>query len=322
MRKSDTLVFLEAIEPLRQDPALYAHAIRAWKAINEAGTQPQPLQQPQQSNPTQSGIRFKVNGSSPSSNDTDTASSGDDASGEVSPEGAYKNGAVESKDNMALSVAAETFPATRPSNEFYSEIKRLEGFKPNPYPDAGKHAIGYGSQTYYRRPGVKDGTQVTEKDPPVTEAEAFQMLLGYEAARIQPELDKVTVPMTQKMVDALASFCYNAGNIYNQILAPLNRKDYVGAMNALRTAATTSQGKRLQVLVNRRQQEAKLFAMIPKPVEKAPEPKEPTAVAQATPATPGATPGAAPAPTQPAGGAAPTPGAAPATDPNQQAQQT
>lgn len=92
------------------------------------------------------------------------------------------------------------------SKEGLNHLKKLEGFRNNPYLDtAGVATIGYGF-TYY-----PCGTKVTLEDSPITLRDAEnilqQVLEDFEGCVDE----KVTSTLNQNQYDALVSFCYNVG---------------------------------------------------------------------------------------------------------------
>ena len=85
-------------------------------------------------------------------------------------------------------------------------IKKFEGFNSKPYLcPAGKWTIGYGA-TFYA-----DGKAVTQRDKPITEAEATVLLialLGQFAAKLKPLIKQ---NLNDNQFSALVSFAYNVG---------------------------------------------------------------------------------------------------------------
>jgi lysozyme len=92
------------------------------------------------------------------------------------------------------------------SEEGIKHLKKVEGFRNNPYLDSADVAtIGYGF-TYYPCGGR---VKMTDKAITLKEAEAIlkQLVESYEEY-----VDKVvTCDLTQNQFDALVSFCYNVG---------------------------------------------------------------------------------------------------------------
>ena len=139
-------------------------------------------------------------------------------------------------------------------------IRRFEGFRAKPYRcPAGVPTIGYGSTRY------ADGAHVNLTDPPITEAQADDIMrdtLGeYERA-----IDRyVSVSLNQNEFDALVDFAYNAGakNLLNStLLKKLNAGDRKGAAQQFERWVYAD-GKILGGLVDRRLAERVLFEMLP-----------------------------------------------------------
>ena len=135
-------------------------------------------------------------------------------------------------------------------------IKQCEGFRAEPYLcPAGVPTIGYGSTRY------ADGRKVTLDDPPITEAEAQEIMKAtlqqYEAAVTR----YVTVPLNQNQFDALVDFAYNAGaqNLRTStLLKLLNQGEYAAAADQF-GKWVYGDGKKLNGLVKRRELEEDLF---------------------------------------------------------------
>jgi lysozyme len=139
-------------------------------------------------------------------------------------------------------------------------IRRFEGFRSKAYRcPAGVWTIGYGSTRY------ADGTRVHQSDPPITEAQADDIMrqtLGeYERA-----VDRyVSVFVNQNEFDALVDFAYNAGakNLLNStLLKKLNAGDRKGAAKEFERWVYAD-GQILGGLVRRRMAERVLFETLP-----------------------------------------------------------
>lgn len=136
-------------------------------------------------------------------------------------------------------------------------IKRFESFKSKAYIDpVGVWTIGYGTTK-----GVKKGMKITRQ-------QAEQMLMEHLDEEVIPAIEKyVKVPLTQPMVDALASFIYNVGvgNFKKStLLKVLNRGNYKAAQAQFGRwvyGRDRRTGKRIKFkgLVRRRKAEADLF---------------------------------------------------------------
>ena len=136
-------------------------------------------------------------------------------------------------------------------------IKECESFRAKPYRcPAGVPTIGYGSTRY------ADGRAVSLNDPPITEAEAQEIMKAtlqqYEAAVNR----YVTVPLNQNQFDALVDFAYNAGaqNLRTStLLKLLNQGDYAAAADQF-SKWVYGGGEKLPGLVKRREIEKELFS--------------------------------------------------------------
>ena len=132
-------------------------------------------------------------------------------------------------------------------------IKKYEGCYLKAYKcPAGVWTIGYGHTN-----GVKSGMVIT-KDQAVTYLK--NDLITYERA----VNSYVKVPLTQNQFDALVSFSFNCGTAalkHSTLLKKLNSGYYDGAANEF-TKWNKSNGKVLNGLVRRRQEEKELFLKI------------------------------------------------------------
>jgi GH24 family phage-related lysozyme (muramidase) len=139
-------------------------------------------------------------------------------------------------------------------------IRRFEGFRSKAYRcPAGVWTIGYGSTRY------ADGTRVHQSDPPITEAQADEIMratLGeYESAVNR----YVSVFINQNERDSLIDFAYNAGakNLLNStLLKKLNAGDRKGAAKEFERWVYAD-GQILGGLVRRRMAERVLFETLP-----------------------------------------------------------
>jgi len=146
---------------------------------------------------------------------------------------------------------------TKVSKNGLELIKKYEGFRANPYKcPAGVPTIGYGA-TYY-----PDGKRVKMTDPPVTEKQATEMLksmlLGFEKAVDTYCIDTIN----QNQFDALVSFAYNVGTnaLKNStLLKKLNVNANDPTIKDEFMKWVKAGGRKLQGLVNRRTEEAKLY---------------------------------------------------------------
>ncbi len=138
-------------------------------------------------------------------------------------------------------------------------VKKFEGFRFKPYSDVvGVPTIGYGS-TFYA-----DGTRVTLKDPPISEADA-EYLTKLVLNKVATRVDKlVKVSLSTNQFSALVSFTYNLGvGAFSKstLLKVINREELDKAPEQL-MRWTKAGGKVLKGLVRRRQAEADLWLSV------------------------------------------------------------
>ena len=136
-------------------------------------------------------------------------------------------------------------------------IKKWEGFKSKPYLDGGHVAtIGYGS-TYYM-----DGKRVTLNDKPLSELEAYKLMVSVLDRDFVPKIDKmIVVQVGQNMFDAMCSLAYNIGSVAfgkSTLLKKVNSLDFEGAAMEFEKWCKDN-GKVVQGLLNRRREEKALF---------------------------------------------------------------
>ncbi|GIZ16625.1 lysozyme [Capnocytophaga catalasegens] len=136
-------------------------------------------------------------------------------------------------------------------------IRKWEGFRAKPYIDSsGMATIGYGF-TFY-----PNGTKVTMQDKPISQREGIRIfkiiVKNYEKA-----VNKlIKVPISQNQFDALVSLCYNigVGNFQKSALVSLVNKNPNSPEIANEFQKFVfANGKKLQGLVNRRADEARLY---------------------------------------------------------------
>lgn len=138
-------------------------------------------------------------------------------------------------------------------------IKKFEGLGDGnpktsilePYQDqVGVWTIGYGN-TY-----LLDGTRVTKSTKAITQAEAEAMLLKSLATVYEPQVRKdITVQLTQNQYDACVSFCFNLGSM-REVGKAINNGTIT---RDIWLKYVYAKGKKLPVLVARRNKEADLF---------------------------------------------------------------
>lgn len=146
----------------------------------------------------------------------------------------------------------------RASDKCLALIRQFEGFKASPYRcPAGVPTIGFGSTRY------ADGTHVNMTDPPITEAQAEEIMRATLREYEDAVNRYVAVSLNQNEFDALVDFAYNAGaqNLRKStLLAKLNAGDRKGAEMEFERWVF-SNGKVLPGLVRRRFAEKALFGM-------------------------------------------------------------
>ena len=144
-------------------------------------------------------------------------------------------------------------------------IKKYEGFSSKPYVcSAGQWTIGYGTSYY-----VQDGRAVTEKDPPISEGEAFYQLHATCARKCARIIEDFQEMCGRKFNDdeltALYSLLYNIRNANGfcktKCAAAIARGD---SKEAIRQwdwfhAKKNGQSVILPGLVKRRNEEIELF---------------------------------------------------------------
>ena len=107
----------------------------------------------------------------------------------------------------------------------------------------------------------------------MTRKQVFDLFRKDVQAHVDPWIGTIKKPVTQEMIDALASLAFNVGvnsrTLKNAIEA-INRKDYKGASDIIRSGPTRNAATGLVVpgLVTRRNKEADLFLSggLPSPI--------------------------------------------------------
>lgn len=171
------------------------------------------------------------------------------------------------------------------SREGIALIKKWEGCRLKAYKDAvGVLTIGYGHTSAAGDPKVTLGMTITQQE---ADDILVRDLVKYEAA-VQRAL---TRSPTQAQFDACVSLCYNIGQgafASSTLVRRFNAGDISGAADAFRMWNKAG-GNVLQGLVNRREDERKLFLSAPaKPVE--PVPPSPAPISPPIPDAPPAPP--------------------------------
>jgi len=139
-------------------------------------------------------------------------------------------------------------------------VKRIEGFFTKPYDDNGSQpggtwTIGYGS--------IIDpaGQPVTPQTPPMTEAEAEQLLRRDMEAAARSVQRRVNVPLNSAEAASLISWVYNLGEgslRKSTLLIRLNSGDRASVPGEMRKWIQQA-GKPLLGLLRRRWAEAAIF---------------------------------------------------------------
>lgn len=164
------------------------------------------------------------------------------------------------------------------NNEGVALIKRWEGLRTKAYFDGGGVlTIGYGHTSAAGGLKVTVGMNITEK--------AAEDLLKLDLAKFEARVQKfVLVPLNENQFAALVSFDYNTGALdKSTLLKKLNAGDYSAIPNELRKWVNDN-GKKIQGLVNRREDEVKLWNKpTGKVTESVPAPTAPTVPSAPTP---------------------------------------
>jgi lysozyme len=162
------------------------------------------------------------------------------------------------------------------SDDGLKQLIRAEGVRYQVYDDRngqiissydqaiGFPTIGVGHLIY--RPGAVDQRSRFEKylggRQSMTEKQVMDLLREDLPKYEDPVSAKIQKPVTPQMFDALVSLAFNAGpnaRAVKNAIEAINREDYQGASDAIRNGPQTSDGKLLQGLVKRRNEEADWF---------------------------------------------------------------
>lgn len=135
-------------------------------------------------------------------------------------------------------------------------VERCEGFEAKPYKDGGGvWTIGIGSTA------DKNGQPVSGNTPPVTHAEARELLERDMGKALRQVRGSVLLPLNDHQAAALIAFAYNLGD--PRLAAPtLLKKVNGGDLNGAATAFLmycNDNGKKVLGLVRRRWAEAAIF---------------------------------------------------------------
>lgn len=161
---------------------------------------------------------------------------------------------------------------------YIDRLKRFEGYRSLAYPDGGQYSIGY-------------GTRASSPYERISQDEAHQRLMS-EINAAAGHVDRIGADMSPTQRHALIDLTYNAGPAWTRgsIGQAVRAGDWDKAAELIGRYKTTSNGRPLPGLVNRRGWEASGLRAAGAPAS------APPATAAATPA-----PAAAPATAAPAG---------------------
>lgn len=165
------------------------------------------------------------------------------------------NAIVEQVGQETLAQLLNVHSTMTISEQGYALIKQFEGLRLNAYLDSANVAtIGYGTIKYPNGKSVKMGDTCTKE-----QAEEW---LQNDCEWVVDTIDKhVKVTLTQSQYDALASFIYNVGETQfagSTLLKRLNSGDIQATAEQFGVWVNAG-GKRVQGLVNRREQEKNVF---------------------------------------------------------------
>jgi len=137
-------------------------------------------------------------------------------------------------------------------------IGRFEGFRANMYKvgGVGRWTIGYGHEF--------DDEEIPRYEAGITKVQAQELLHQDVQEAIRKIRRYVTAPLTQYQFDALVSYVYNTGSLYEtHLLRNINRNNFEVAAREMdivvQTNPQTGEREVLPGLVRRRAQEQKLF---------------------------------------------------------------
>lgn len=131
---------------------------------------------------------------------------------------------------------------------------KQETFSATPYPDVNGYAIGYGNHYY------SDGTSVDATDDPISQTDAYNLMLFYLAQNAAAIIPQLTVDISDSQLGALADLRYRCGTITNAVLNLINSGASDAAVAAqIAITCTTSGGQPSQVEVSRASDEASMY---------------------------------------------------------------
>ncbi len=159
---------------------------------------------------------------------------------------------------LTVPVSADNDDSMHISEAGIEIIKYYEGFSPLPYPDANGYAIGYGTHNFPKE--YNNG--ITEEQAYALMMEDVEEMSGW----LNGMCKDIGITLTQNEFDALISMTYNLGvewmnsgySLYNMLRAGIH---YYSDEDIISTFGgyNTSLGEVLEILVQRRLTEAKIF---------------------------------------------------------------
>lgn len=163
------------------------------------------------------------------------------------------------------------------SDEGLRRIRKSEGLFRQVYDDSnGRILFSYEEAVGNPTIGIGHLIKASEREyysqylggrDSMSESQAWELYRQDVQKHIDPWASSVEAPVTQEMIDAMASLAFNAGvnaSSLKKTIAAINEKDYEGAADAIRNGPTTMRlvsGERVVMpgLVRRRQEEADWF---------------------------------------------------------------
>ncbi len=165
---------------------------------------------------------------------------------------AYWSKCIEMFQKIAHKLQEQIMLTLNLSSKGLNLIKKYEGFKPLKHLcPAGIPTIGYG---HVLKKGEEDYKEISKNKA--------EELLSQDVKIAESTIKKnVMVKLTQNQFDALVSLVYNWGSgnfLRSNLLKKLNAGDYNDVISRFRTIIKAN-GKILPGLVNRREEEIRLF---------------------------------------------------------------
>ena len=158
---------------------------------------------------------------------------------------------------------------TQPSEDFIAKLREEEGTRNRIYDDAtGRPITSYdqarGTPTIGVGHAIFENEREKYKKYLISDmpAEEIERLLQSDINRHLTWVNSISVPITQNMFDALASFAYNAGPgaaLQDGIIKAINQKDYEKAADILQNTRLSAAGAPSDFLSDRRARESFQF---------------------------------------------------------------